>query len=322
MKEPRANSYRTSWAGDLRADHVGSDVRVAGWVHRRRDHGGLIFIDLRDRSGLLQLVFHPEEATEAHAAAHSLRSEDVISVSGELAARAPDVVNPKLATGEVELRVRELHKLADSETPPFQVDEDLPVEEGLRLKYRYLDLRRESMQRSIELRHEVAQAMRTCLHGLDFLEIETPILTRATSSSPAVCSRGPGTRCRSRRSSSSSCSWSRDSSATTRSSAAFGTRTCGPTGSPSSHSSTWRCRSLRKRTCSKSPRTRLPPPQTIILLPVHTAACAARADGALVVLVAIQLLVLGLYLPPVLKALPSSSRPPQTIISPPVHTVV
>ncbi|MFL5913762.1 MAG: aspartate--tRNA ligase [Gaiellaceae bacterium] len=180
MRPPRANPYRDAWAGDLRADRVGETVRVAGWVHRRRDHGGLIFIDLRDRTGLLQLVFDPDDAKEAHAAAHSLRSEDVLSVTGELTARAPDVVNPKLATGEVELRVRELNKLADSETPPFQVDEDLPVAEELRLKYRYLDLRRQSMQESMQLRHDVAQAMRAYLNDLDFLELETPILTRST----------------------------------------------------------------------------------------------------------------------------------------------
>src|SRR3954453_23098597 len=180
MKAPRANAYRDVWAGDLRADRVGDTLRVAGWVHRRRDHGGLIFIDVRDRTGLLQLGFGPDEAKEAHAEAHSLRSEDVTSVTGELAARAPEVVNPKLATGGIELRVRELRKLADSETPPFQVDEELPVAEELRLKYRYLDLRRQSMQESMQLRHAVAQAMRGYLNDLDFLELETPILTRST----------------------------------------------------------------------------------------------------------------------------------------------
>jgi aspartyl-tRNA synthetase len=180
VKAPSPNRYRDAWAGELRADGVGQTLRVAGWVHRRRDHGGLIFIDVRDRTGLLQLVFDPDEAAAAHAEAHSLRSEDVISVSGELAARAPEVVNPKLATGEVELRVRELDKLADSETPPFQIDEDLPVDEVLRLKYRYLDLRREAMQRSMQLRHDVTQAMRRYLNDQGFLELETPILTRST----------------------------------------------------------------------------------------------------------------------------------------------
>src|SRR3954453_4405114 len=180
MKPPRANRYRDAWAGDLRADRVGESLRVAGWVHRRRDHGGLIFIDLRDRTGLLQLVFDPDDAAEAHAEAHSLRSEDVISVSGDLVARAPEVVNPNLATGDVELRVRELDKLADSETPPFQIDEELPVAEELRLKYRYLDLRRGSMLSAMLLRHEIVQAMRRYLNDLGFLELETPILTRST----------------------------------------------------------------------------------------------------------------------------------------------
>src|ERR671931_2563587 len=119
MRAPRPNRYRDRWAGELRKDDVGSEPRVAGWVHRRRDHGGLIFIDLRDRSGLLQLVFRPEEAPEAHGAAHRLRSEDVISATGELARREEGTVNPTLPTGEVELRVSSFYLLADSETPPF-----------------------------------------------------------------------------------------------------------------------------------------------------------------------------------------------------------
>jgi aspartyl-tRNA synthetase len=180
MKPPRANRYREAWAGDLRADRVGETVRVAGWVHRRRDHGGLIFIDVRDRTGLLQLVFDPDDAPEAHGEAHSLRSEDVISVTGPLVARSPETVNPNLPTGEVELRVQELGKLADSETPPFQVDDDAPVDEVLRLKYRYLDLRRAGMQSALQLRHAIAQAMRAHLNALDFLELETPFLTRST----------------------------------------------------------------------------------------------------------------------------------------------
>jgi aspartyl-tRNA synthetase len=180
VKPPRANRYREAWAGELRADRVGETLRVAGWVHRRRDHGGLIFIDLRDRTGLLQLVFHPDEAAEAHAEAHSLRSEDVISVAGELVARSPETVNPNLATGEIELRVREIDKLADSETPPFQVDEEGPVDEVLRLKYRYLDLRRQGMQSALELRHSIVQEMRAYMNDQDFLELETPMLTRST----------------------------------------------------------------------------------------------------------------------------------------------
>ena len=153
---------------------------MAGWVHRRRDHGGLIFIDLRDRSGLLQLVFHPEDAPDAHAAAHSLRSEDVISVDGPIVPREEGNVNPAMPTGEIELSVRVFERLADARTPPFQVDEEGAIDESTRLKYRYLDLRRDRMQSNIEVRHELAQAMRAYLNGADFLEIETPMLTRST----------------------------------------------------------------------------------------------------------------------------------------------
>jgi aspartyl-tRNA synthetase len=180
VKAPRANRYRTHWAGQLRAGDVGERVRVAGWVHRRRDHGGLIFIDLRDRTGLLQLVFRPEEAPEAHAAAGSLRGEDVITAEGELVPREEGTINPTLPTGEVELAVAELQQLADSETPPFQIDEDEPVGEELRLRYRYLDLRKERMRDNIILRHEVVKAIRDHLSEEGFLEIETPIMTRST----------------------------------------------------------------------------------------------------------------------------------------------
>ena len=180
MKVPRPNAYRDSWAGDLRADQVGEEVRVAGWVHRRRDHGGLIFIDLRDRTGILQLVFRPEEAPEAHAAAERLRGEHVLSAKGELVRREGGTVNPNLPTGEVELNVRELDLLADSETPPFEISEDDPVGEELRLRYRYLDLRKERMREAIVLRHEVTRAMRRHLGDEGFLEIETPTLTRST----------------------------------------------------------------------------------------------------------------------------------------------
>src|SRR4051812_10344876 len=177
-KPPRSNRYRTMWCGEVRQDDVGQELRVAGWVHRRRDHGGLIFIDLRDRSGLVQLVFHPEHG--AHAKAKDLRAEDVVSAFGPVVAREEQNVNPEMATGEVELDVREFELLADSETPPFPVDEDSPVGEDTRLRYRYIDLRRENMLRSLELRHEIVQAIRTYMHDNDFLEIETPILTKST----------------------------------------------------------------------------------------------------------------------------------------------
>ena len=180
MKPPRANRYRDHWAGDLRAGQIGERPRVAGWVHRRRDHGGLIFIDLRDRTGLLQLVFRPEEASEAHAAAGRLRAEDVITATGDLVAREEGTVNPSLPTGEVELAVTELELLADAEPPPFQIDEDEPVGEELRLRYRYLDLRKDRMRDTMVLRHDVVKTIRDYLSDRDFLEIETPIMTRST----------------------------------------------------------------------------------------------------------------------------------------------
>jgi len=153
---------------------------VAGWVHRRRDHGGLIFIDLRDRTGLVQLVFHPETAAAAHAAAERLRPEHVISASGSVVRRAPGNVNPNLATGEVELDVAAADVLAEAATPPFAVDDDAPVDETLRLRHRMLDLRREGMRDTLMLRHTIVRAMRDYLNAHDFLDIETPILTRST----------------------------------------------------------------------------------------------------------------------------------------------
>jgi aspartyl-tRNA synthetase len=180
MKAPRPNRYRDAWCGELTAERAGTRARVAGWVHRRRDHGGLIFIDLRDRTGIVQLVFHPEDASEAHAAAHRLRSEDVLSASGVVNRRAPENVNPALATGEIELAVDEFELLADAETPPFPLEEGDAVDESLRLRHRALDLRRASMQEALALRHRVITTMRDVLNQRDFLEIETPDLTRST----------------------------------------------------------------------------------------------------------------------------------------------
>jgi aspartyl-tRNA synthetase len=180
MKPPRPNRYRDSWCGQLTAARAGEPVRVAGWVHRRRDHGGLIFVDLRDRSGIVQLVFHPEEAPEAHRAAHRLRQEDVLSARGVVARREPANVNPNLATGEIEVAVDELELLADAETPPFPLEGHVEVDENLRLRHRALDLRRAQMQEALALRHRVVSKMREVLNARDFLEIETPNLTRST----------------------------------------------------------------------------------------------------------------------------------------------
>ena len=181
MREaPRANTYRDAWAGDLTVARCGTEVRVAGWVHRRRDHGGLIFIDLRDRSGIVQLVVHPSASGDAFAVAEDLRSEHVVSAAGEIVKRAPENVNPNLATGAIEIHVRSLRRLATSETPPFPIDEDTPVDENLRLQHRMLDLRREGMREAMEMRHTAMATMREVLDERDFLELETPILTRST----------------------------------------------------------------------------------------------------------------------------------------------
>jgi aspartyl-tRNA synthetase len=180
MRPPRPNDFRDAWCGELDASRVGDTVRVAGWVHRRRDHGGLIFIDLRDRSGLIQLVFHPESAGDAHAAAERLRAEHVVSASGQVVRREEGNVNPNLATGEIEIDVTAVEPLAESVTPPFPVDEDGPVDEMLRLRHRVLDLRREGMRSAMVLRHTITRGMRDYLNAHDFLDLETPVLTRST----------------------------------------------------------------------------------------------------------------------------------------------
>ncbi len=176
----RPNRYRDIWCGEVSTDHVAEEVRVAGWVHRRRDHGGLVFVDLRDRTGLLQVVFSPAAAPEAHARSHELRSEWVISVGGEVVRRSEETINPDMPTGEVEVRAAGYEVLAKADTPAFPIDEETDVEEALRLRHRYLDLRREPMQHALELRHEVTRAMRDHLNDSGFLDIETPILTRST----------------------------------------------------------------------------------------------------------------------------------------------
>ncbi len=173
-------TYRTHWCGDVGEQTVGQEVTVAGWVHRRRDHGGLVFIDLRDRSALVQLVFDPERHPEAHAAAHDLRGEYVISASGRVVARGPEQVNPKIPTGAVEIMVSDMRVLAESKTPPFFPDDDAAIDETLRLTYRYIDLRRQRMQRNLMLRDRVAQAVRRYLGAEGFVELETPILTKST----------------------------------------------------------------------------------------------------------------------------------------------
>jgi aspartyl-tRNA synthetase len=173
------NPYRTHSAGELRKTNVGESVRLAGWVHRRRDHGGLIFIDLRDRWGITQITFHPERE-EVFSRAEQLRPEWSISVEGEVVRRPEGNENPDLPTGTIEIQATGLTILNPSETPPFEIERDRPVDETLRLKYRYLDLRRERMKEKILLRHRVVKLMRDYLDARDFVEIETPLLTAST----------------------------------------------------------------------------------------------------------------------------------------------
>jgi len=178
----RGNSYRDAWCGQMQPDRVGEEVVLAGWVNRRRDHGGLIFIDLRDRTGVVQLVLDPDDAGEAVALGHKLRSEDVLTVHGRLVERSPETVNPDIPTGAVELRVAEATLLSDADTPPFEIEGkgSSSAGEETRLRYRYLDLRREPMREAIKLRARLIAAMREQLDGDGFLEIETPVLTRST----------------------------------------------------------------------------------------------------------------------------------------------
>src|SRR4051812_35624407 len=171
---------RTRRCGELSTADVGEEVTLNGWVRVRRDLGNLIFLDLWDRSGLVQTVFDPADFPEAHRIADSCRSEYVIAVKGRVVKRLPGTENPKLPTGEIELRAAQAEILTPSKTPPFPLSGDRPVDESLRLEYRFLDLRRARMQRNLELRHRLAKATRDFLDREGFLEIETPILCRST----------------------------------------------------------------------------------------------------------------------------------------------
>ena len=171
--------YRTTTCNSLRKEHIGQHAMLCGWVHSRRDHGGVIFIDLRDREGLTQVVFRPEENAAVAAASHALRSEDVITLSGKVAARLPGTENPKLQTGAIEVVASELTVLNKSEVPPFPIESG-GGNEDLRLSYRYLDLRRPAMTRNLKVRHRVTKAIRDYLDEAGYLEIETPILSKST----------------------------------------------------------------------------------------------------------------------------------------------
>jgi len=171
---------RTDYCGKLRSSDAGREVVLMGWAQRRRDHGGLIFVDLRDREGIVQVVFNPEIDPEVHAKAHKIRSEYVLGVKGDVAMRPEDSINPDVDTGEIEVLTKELRILNVAENPPFLIEDNVEISENVRLKYRYLDLRRPRLQRNLILRHKLAKAVRSYLDTQGFLEIETPVLTRST----------------------------------------------------------------------------------------------------------------------------------------------
>ena len=171
---------RTHMCGDLRASHAGQTVLLMGWAHRRRDHGSVIFIDMRDRTGHTQAIFHEDVDPAVHKRAEEVRAEYVIAVEGVVALRSKETINPNMPTGEVEVVASKIWILNESKTPPFPMEEHVDVAEDVRLKYRYVDLRRPQMQRNIILRSKIAFAVRQQLTTLGFLEIETPFMTRST----------------------------------------------------------------------------------------------------------------------------------------------
>ncbi len=172
-------SWRDLMCGDVRPEHIGRRIALAGWANTRRDHGGLVFIDLRDRAGICQLVVNPEQAPEAAAAAHEVRNEFVLRAEGDVVARAPEAVNPNLPTGDVEVQVERLEIVSRSTPLPFQLDEE-NVDETLRLRYRWLDLRRDKLQRNIGLRAQMVGIIRRTMEEAGFLDIQTPILFKPT----------------------------------------------------------------------------------------------------------------------------------------------
>ncbi|HOP99678.1 MAG TPA: aspartate--tRNA ligase [Acetivibrio clariflavus] len=180
MGESIFGMKRTHRCAELDVSNIGQQVTVMGWTHKRRDLGGVIFVDLRDRSGIVQVVFNESAGDELFKKAETIRSEYVLAVVGEVVKRSPDTVNPKISTGEIEIMAKELRILSTSETPPIYIEEDTEVNEALRLKYRYLDLRRPDMQKNLILRHKIAKIARDYYDQHGFLEIETPMLTKST----------------------------------------------------------------------------------------------------------------------------------------------
>ena len=177
MGEALGDLKRTCYCGDVGPERIGQEITLMGWVNRRRDLGGLVFIDLRDRAGIVQVVFNPETSKEPHTKASDLRNEYVIAVKGRVAQRPKETENRELKTGTIEIQAKELIILSESNPVPFPIDEEGEAGENLRLKYRYLDLRRPKMQRNIILRDRAAQAVRNYFQQQGFLEIETPFLT-------------------------------------------------------------------------------------------------------------------------------------------------
>jgi len=175
-----ANLKRTHNCGELRLQDEGKGVILSGWVNKRRDHGGLVFIDLRDREGIIQIVFNPEVDEISHAQAHNLKPEFVIGVEGYVKARPQGTINPNLPTGQIEIIANRLQIINPSQTPPFLIEDEINVSEDTRLRYRYLDLRRPSLQKNLILRHRVCQAIRRYLDEQGFIEVETPMLIKST----------------------------------------------------------------------------------------------------------------------------------------------
>jgi aspartyl-tRNA synthetase len=180
MAEPLGELVRTHYCGELRESHVGKTVTLMGWAATRRDLGGVVFVDLRDREGICQVVARPELSKDAHAAADKVRSEYVVAVTGKVQARSADTVNPNLDTGKVELLAEEIRILSEAKTPVFPIEDEIDTNEETRLKYRYLDLRRPRLQRNVKLRHQAAFAVRRYLDEQGFYEIETPMLAKST----------------------------------------------------------------------------------------------------------------------------------------------
>ena len=243
---------RANTCGELTKAEIGKEVVLFGWVNNRRDHGGAVFIDLRDREGITQVVFEQDVRPEVHELAGQLRLEYCVGIRGKVVSRGGNA-NPKLRTGEIEVHATDLEIFNRSEPVPFQVEDQIDTSEEKRLQYRFLDLRRAPLQKTLMTRARVNHLTRNYFTDHRFLELETPFMGKYTPGGARnflVPTRASSTRSRRARSSTSSSTWSRGSSGTSRSSAASVTRTSGSTGSPSSPRSTSRCRSSSRTTCS------------------------------------------------------------------------